>query len=170
MRPFTALFLLLGNLGAAAAVDTGGQVGGFELEDQHGRRHQVEFPKARVTVLTLADRAGSDQLEGWVRPLYERYRDAIDIHGVAKLAGVPTPLRPMLRALFRKGVDYPVMMDWTGEVSTNCNVEARVANLMVICPAGRVDYRFNGPASPEELRRCFARIDALLSRPGPRAE
>ncbi len=170
MRHFIVLFLFAGivRAGATARVDV--RAAGFELQDQHGRTHQVGFPKERVTVLTFADRAGSDQLEPWVRPLYERYRDAIDIHGVAKVAGVPSPLRPMLRALFRQSLAYPVMMDWTGEVSTSYRYEARVANLVVVSPAGTVAYRFNGPASPEELQRCFAAIDALRPSPGPRAE
>ena len=142
----------------------------FELQDQYGKLHQVTFPKQRVSVLAFADRAGSEQLEGWVRPLYERYRDAIDIRGVAKLAGVPAVLRGMLRAIFRQRLNYPVLMDWTGAVSTNYRYEARVANVVVLSPAGRIEYRFNGKASPAELETCFERIDGLLGTPGPRAE
>ncbi|MBN1270050.1 MAG: hypothetical protein JXB04_10700 [Kiritimatiellae bacterium] len=143
---------------------------GFELRDQFGRRHEVAFPGTRVSVLAFADRAGSEQLESWVRPLYERYRDAVDIRGVAKLAGVPAALHPMLRAVFRCRLDYPVMMDWTGKVSADYRYEAGEANVMVLSPDGRIEYRFNGRATPSELKACFARIDELLAAPGPRAE
>ena len=33
--------------------------------------------------MTVADRAGSEQLEPWIRSLYERYGSQIDIDGVA---------------------------------------------------------------------------------------
>jgi hypothetical protein len=142
----------------------------FELRDQYGTLHQVAFPKERVSVLAFADRVGSEQLEGWVRPLYERYRDTIDINGVAKLAGVPAALRGMLRAIFRRNLKYPVMMDWTGAVSADYSCEARVANVVVLSPAGRIEYRFNGKANRAELKQCFERIDGLLGTSAPRAE
>ena len=87
----TSSFLAFWIFCATALARTDAPAPGFDLQDQFGKLHQVAFPKARVSVLTLADRAGSEQLEGWVRPLYERYRDTIDIHGVAKLDGVPPP-------------------------------------------------------------------------------
>jgi hypothetical protein len=141
----------------------------FELRDQFGSEHEVEFPCPRVSVLVFADRQGCGQLEDWVRPLYERYGDSIDIHGVAKLKGVPSLLRPLLRSMFRNRLDYPVMMDWTGAVSTNYNYEASMANILVLSPAGRIEYRFNGTASPSELEQCFDRIDGLLEASSPRA-
>jgi hypothetical protein len=152
---------------AFAVVRADAQAPAFELEDQYGKSHKVEFPRPRITVITFADRAGSSQLEGWIRPLYERYLETIDIHGVAKLAGVPRLMRSLLRAIFRKNLTYPVMMDWTGAVSMNYGYEARVANVVVLSPEGRIEYRFNGKAGPEELQKCFARIDAL--RPTPTA-
>jgi hypothetical protein len=167
MRFSTVMFFVLA---AVASARAGAPPAGFELRDQFGTRHQLSFPRDRISVLAFADRAGSEQLEGWVRPLYERYRDTIDIHGVAKLAGVPAALRGMLRAIFRRNLDYPVMMDWTGAVSTNYNYEARVANVVVLSPAGRIEYRFNGKASPAELKQCFERIDGILGTPAPRAE
>jgi hypothetical protein len=142
----------------------------FTLQDQYGKLHRVAFPKARVSVFALADRAGSAQLEGWVSPLYQRYRDTVEIHGIAKLAGVPLPMRGMLRAIFRRNLDYPVMMDWTGAVSTHYNYQARMANVLVLNAAGRIEYRFNGPASPEELKLCFEQIDELLTMSAPRAD
>jgi hypothetical protein len=55
----------------------------FKLRDQFGKTLQYLFPKERVSVLTSGDRKGSSQIEGWVRPVYERYRDRVDLHGVA---------------------------------------------------------------------------------------
>jgi hypothetical protein len=135
----------------------------FELRDQYGETHEVVFPGSRVSVLVFADRKGSEQLEDWVRPLFRRYRDEIDIRGVAKLKGVPRLLRPTLRSVFRKQVPYPVMMDWTGDVSQDYQYEARVANVIVLCSAGQIAYRFNGQADPAALKKCCDRIDKLLA-------
>jgi hypothetical protein len=154
---------LLGALAAQASAP------GFALQDQHGQTHEIRFPQDRVFVLAFADRAGSDQMEGWVRPLYERYRESISIRGVAKLAGVPTILRPALRAIFRKNVVYPVMMDWTGSVSKDFEYVANMANVVVLGPDGRIEHRINGPVSEEALRACFERIDRLLLAPEPHA-
>ncbi|MDZ4198803.1 MAG: hypothetical protein U1E27_05890 [Kiritimatiellia bacterium] len=142
--------------------------GRFRLQDQFGTWHDVGFPRDRVIVLALADRQGSDQLEGWIDPLVERYPDRIDLQGVARLAGVPSLMRPALRALFRRALDQPVMMDWTGIVSDDFRYQQGVVNLLVITPAGRIDYRFNGVASPEELIRCFESIDRILEASVPR--
>lgn len=169
MRLSILSLALAAGLGVAVArADRGAP--GFELQDQFGRLHRVAFPRARVSVFAFADRAGSEQLQGWVSPLYARYGDTIDIRGVAKLAGVPAMLRPVLRGIFRKSLGYPVLLDWTGKVSTNYGYHARVANVLVLSPAGRVTYRFNGQASPEELKACFESIDGLLTRSASRPE
>lgn len=169
MRVSTVTKGLAAGLVLLGAVSVRAASPGFALQDQHGRTHEVRFPQDRVCVLAFADRAGSTQMEGWVRPLYDRYGEAISIRGVAKLAGVPSVLRPALRAIFRKNVGYPVMMDWTGSVSTDYQYEANVANVVVIGPDGRIAHRFNGPASEEALRACFEQIDRLLPVPGSRA-
>lgn len=155
-------------LGAGAPTAEG--MDGFSLPDQFGRLHRVAFPKARISVVTLADRAGSEQIEGWIRPLYERYCDGIDIHGVAKVEGVPAPLKPLLCAMFRRSFTFPILMDWTGAVSRAFGHEARVANVVVLSPAGHVVYRFNGRAEPAELRRCFHQIDRMLRGTVPSAD
>lgn len=169
MRFFIFRFLVFAAV-LPAVVRADAPAPGFRLKDQYGRRHELVFPAPSVSVLAFADRAGSEQLEGWLRPLYERYGDAIHIRGVARLAGVPGLLQPMLRGLFRRKVDYPVMLDWTGDVSTDYRYEAGEANVLVLSPAGRVVYRFNGRATESELRVCFARIDGLLKGAAPRPE
>lgn len=167
MRFSTAIFLALF---AGTWVRANPPSTGFELQDQFGTQHQITFPQNRISVLLFADREGSQQLEGWVKPLYERYRDAIDIQGVARLVGVPPPLRPVIRAIFRRLFAHPVMMDWTGHVSDHFAFESGRVNLLVISPAGQTEYRINGPATPALLEQCYARIDTLLGASATREE
>lgn len=88
----------------------------FSLKDQFGNSHELKFPREKITVLAFADRSGSDQLEGWIRPLYQRYREKIDIYGVAELSAVPMIARGFVRSVIRKSSNYPIMLDW----GTNC--------------------------------------------------
>ncbi len=170
MRLSTLLALLCGFLGSAGLSYAAVPASGFEIQDQYGKLHRVAFPKERISILVLADRTGAKQLDSWVRPLHARYGTAIDILGVARLAGVPAGLKPVLRALFRRTLKYPVMMDWSGDVSTRYQYEANLANLLVLDSAGRIEYRFNGAATPDALETCFRRIDGLLGTSAPREE
>lgn len=168
-----AMLVSLWAAGAAAGLVSVGEAAvgvpkPFRLQDQFNQWHKLAFPRARVVVLALADRKGSKQLDGWIVPLAERYKDTLDIHGIAQVAGVPAPLQPALRAAFRRKLKRPVMLDWTGGVSDDFDYQAKRANLVVLAPDGRVAFRFNGPATPEALVRCFEAIDRLLGASAPR--
>lgn len=138
------------------------QAPAFELTDQYGRAHRIAFPRGKVSVITLADRRGSRQIEDWVRPLYERYTDRIEFHGIARVAGVPDALRPLVSRLFRRGSGHAVMLDWTGDVCDRYVCEAERANVLVVDRLGRVVHRVHGTADRAALERCFAEIDRLL--------
>lgn len=141
----------------------------FTLSDQFGREHTVEADATRVRVLALADRAGAEQIEGWIAPLAARYAETIEIHGVARLDAVPRPLKPAVRALFRRGSPHPILLDWTGAVSRTFDYRENLANIVVLAPDGQIVHRFNGPATAEALAECFERIDALVGENGPHA-
>jgi hypothetical protein len=138
----------------------------FALKDQYGDPHQYRFPRESPGVIVFADRKGSSQLEAWIQGLHQRYESAIEIHGVAKLKGVPAFMRGMLRTIFRNNLDYPVMIDWTGKVSDLYDYPGEVAMLCVVDPQGREQFRVKGPRDPEDWAACCARIDALLQAAG----
>lgn len=142
----------------------------FALKDQFEELRRVSVPSDRVMVLVFADRVGSEQLEDWVLPLGERYGHRVDIHGVALLDEVPRVLRPVVRAAFKRNVEYPVMLDWTGEISARYAYEAKLANVVVIEPSGRIKHRVHGASSPERLKQFFEQVDALLHTSTPHGE
>ncbi|MBT9546551.1 MAG: hypothetical protein IV090_14270 [Candidatus Sericytochromatia bacterium] len=74
---------------------------GFSLKDQKGISSLIQFPKNKITVLVFADREGAAQMEKWIQPLYAKYTDQIDIHGIADLSAVPRFARGILKALFQ---------------------------------------------------------------------
>jgi len=135
----------------------------FKLKDQFKKEHRYDFPRPRASVLILADYVGSEQLEDWVRPLYARYQDRVALDGVADLSKVPRFARGMVRAFFRGQLDYPVMLDWSGEVTTRYRYQPGEANLFVIDPTGRIVLKVIGGVSPTKLQRVFTALGSLLA-------
>ncbi|HXG66229.1 MAG TPA: hypothetical protein VNO70_14095 [Blastocatellia bacterium] len=149
-------------LARAADIRLNGRAMEFELEDQFGKALAYRFPKPKVSVLTFGDRKGSSQIEGWVRPLYERYRDRIDLHGVAVLDSIPSLFRGFARGQFRKSVKYPVLLDFEGDVARAYGYERDRANIYVIGPAGNIVLKLTGAATGEGLNRVYGEVDRLL--------
>ncbi len=135
----------------------------FELRDQFGKALAYRFPKERVSVLVFGDRKGSAQVEGWVRPVYERYTDRIDLHGVAVLTSMPSLFHGYARRQFRKNVKYPVLLDFKGDVSKGYGYEGDKANVFVIARDGRIVHMSAGAATPDGLQRLYAEVDRLLA-------
>jgi hypothetical protein len=138
------------------------QVQAFTLKDQHKAEHQQKFPRESVSIFALADRKGSDQLEDWITPLYKRYEENVDIFGVANMKGLPKVLRPMLRGIFKKSIEYPVMMDWTGSVCESLNYQSGVTDIFVVDSNGTVIHRISGEATEEKMQVCYTVIDRLI--------
>lgn len=154
-------------IAASAAAEPGmaPAASGFTLADQYNRWHTYGFPRQKVSFLVLADQAGASQLEAWVQPLYARYQDAIEIHGVAALPAVPGAMRGLVRLFFKSRLDYPVMLDWESRVAQQYGYHQTQAHVFVIDPAGSIRLSVVGPAEPGQLQRVFATIDDLLQRP-----
>ncbi len=134
----------------------------FDLKDQYDNAASYRFPKQKITVLTFGDRKGSEQIEGWVRPLWDRYQTKIDQQGVAVLSSVPFFARGIVRGVFKSKVKYPVLLDWTGKVSKAYGYSGGKANLYVIDRNGHIVLKIAGAANPAELHHVFAQIDRML--------
>lgn len=135
----------------------------FTLKDQFKKEHRYHFPRPGASVLIFADYAGSEQLEDWVRPIYAHYQDRIALDGVAALSKVPRFARGMVRAFLRGRLDYPVMLDWSGEVTANYHYQPGEANLFVIDASGRIVLKVIGGVSPTKLQRVFTALGGLLA-------
>jgi hypothetical protein len=153
-----ALFTLL-VLPAIAAGAPLQRLTDFRLPDQHGKTRVCRFPKRNVTVLTLADRKGFEQLEPWISAVYQRFGKRIDIDGVADVSSVPSPLRGLIRATFRQRLSYSVMLDWNGDVAHKLRYLKGVANVYVINREGIVINRFSGRANTRALHELVRAID-----------
>jgi hypothetical protein len=135
----------------------------FELTDQEAKKRIYRFPKTKVTVMTVADRKGADQLAPWIQPVYDRYQNQIDIDGIADVSMIPKLFQPILREAFKKRLEYSVMLDWGGSVVKQFAYKKNVANIYVIDRGGRIVQRLTGAVRNEALRALFRAIDAAIA-------
>jgi cytochrome oxidase Cu insertion factor (SCO1/SenC/PrrC family) len=135
----------------------------FELRDQYNQVISYRFPKSKPTILIFGDRKGSEQIEGWVKPIWAQYQERVDQRGVAVLSAVPSFMRGIIRSMFKSRVKYPVLLDWTGEVAKSYSYKSGQANLILIDQQGQVVLRLNGGADKDGLKQLYAKIDRLLT-------
>lgn len=157
------LALLLVHTGVrAASVE---KLTDFELTDQDARTRSYRFPKAKVTVMTVADHKGSEQLAPWIQALHDRYGKRIDIDGIADVSMIPKFFHDMFREAFRKELTYPVMLDWGGAVVKQFAPTKGTANIYLIDRRGRIISERTGALTPAASRKLFEEIDRLLASP-----
>lgn len=127
----------------------------FNLKDQYNRNYSISFPREKTLILVFGDRKGSSQIEDWVRPLYERYENRVDIYGVAELSAVPYLLQGMVRQIFKSQVKYSVMLDWSGKVSKSYGYQSGKADIIVINKDGNIIFRQTGAMTEGGLNRIY---------------
>ncbi len=137
----------------------------FELTDQNAQTRHYQFPKEKITVMTVADHKGSDQLTPWIQCLYDRYGKTIDIDGIADVSMIPTPFQNFFRNEFRKKLTRSVMLDWGGSVVRQFGYEKGIANIYVIDRGGRIVKQRSGAVSDTALKDMAAGIDQAIKNP-----
>ena len=163
MKPLLLALLLTSNAFTAPVE----KLADFELTDQDAKPRVYRFPKSKVTVMTVADHKGSDQLAPWIQRLYERYEKRLDIDGVADVSMIPKPFHNMFRQAFRKQLTRSVMLDWGGSVVKQFDFEKGVANLYVIDRRGGIVHAVSGPFSEDAFLPLARAINRALDAPAP---
>jgi hypothetical protein len=135
----------------------------FELVDQYGKTRRYHFPKAMISLVAVTDCKGAGQLAPWIQSIYDRYRERIDIDGVADVSTIPKLLRPILTEFFKRQLAYSVMLDWDGSVVSQFGYNKNVANLYLIDRSGRIVRRLSGEASDKALSELFGDIDSGIA-------
>ena len=135
---------------------------GIELQDQFGAPQKLSFPTTNITVFTIADRKGSEQVDGWIAALKPRYSGRIDLRGLADVGGVPGFLQGKIRKRFQETRTYPVMMDWSGKVCARLGYQPDLANILILGRDGSVLGRFTGGAVETNRVAAFDALDKVL--------
>jgi len=134
----------------------------IELPDQFEKAQKLSFPNTNLTVLTIADRKGSEQIAGWIEPVAKRFGPQVDVRGIADVSAVPRLLRGTVRSAFRKEQSHPVMMDWSGAVVKKFSPKADVTTLLLIDGQGKILHRFEGAAKAADTQELCKLIEQLL--------
>ena len=135
----------------------------IELRDQYNSPQKLTFPATNITVLTIADRKGSEQMAGWVAALKASYAGRIRLRGIADVGGAPPFIHGKIRKKFQETRHYSVMMDWSGEVCEELSYQKDVANILVLGRDGAILGRFSGPANGLKIAEACALVDKALS-------
>lgn len=134
----------------------------LELRDQYDAPQRLAFPSTIVVVLTIADKKGSEQIDGWVAALKSRYAGRIELRGLVDVGGVPGFLREKVRKKFQETRTYPVMMDWSGKVCAQFGFQPGLANVLVIARDGNILARVAGPTGDPVLKEVSSAIETAL--------
>lgn len=139
----------------------------FSLRDQFDTLHQVPFPRSNLLVLTIADRKGNDQIDGWLAVLTNRVSDRVSLEGIADVSAVPGWLRGTVKAKFREARPHPVMLDWSGDIVRAYPMIKNQANIFLIERDGRVMLHTSGPASRESVSNLVNELERRQQTPPP---
>jgi len=133
------------------------------LRDQFEVMRTLKFPTTNLTFLTIADKAGSEQIAAWVTPVKQRFDEQVAIEGIADVSAVPRPFRGMVRRKFQKAQSHPVMLDWSGDTVKAFATSADHANVFVLDQQGKILKRLNGKATEQSIEELCATIEQALA-------
>jgi len=134
----------------------------IELHDQFDSPQRLNFPATNVVLLTIADKTGAEQVDSWIAAVKPRYADRVEIRGIAEVRGVPAFLRGKVRKKFQQTRQYPVMMDWSGDVCAKFKYQPGVANVFLIARDGSIVGRWTGTATHAAVSELSASVDRAL--------
>jgi hypothetical protein len=159
--------LLVAHSGSAAdrAAPTTNAPDRIELRDQFNTPQSLTFPTTQLTLLTIANKKGSEQIAGWVAPVMKRFGGRIDVCGVADVSSVPGPLRGMVREAFQRSQTYPVMMDWSGDVVKQFGYAPGEVEIFLLDRGGRILQRHRGKINHRAAEELFGGIERALVSP-----
>jgi hypothetical protein len=135
------------------------KVTAFELPDQFSNTHSFDASKHAISMITVADRKGHEEIRPWVEAMRKRYGNALLIEGVANVTGVPATFRPLVRKQLRK-TTYPIMMDWQGAVVRQFGATENTANIYLLNRKGEVLHHATGEPTKEALLKIFSVLEA----------
>jgi hypothetical protein len=159
-----ALSLFFGGVVSAADALQAQRCPNMTLEDQHARTQAIQFPRERPGFLVIAGRHGTGEIAKWVKPVRTTFGDAVDILGLADVRGIPGIFRPAVRGLVKKGSEWPVLMDWTGETVGAIFSPGADLEVLVLNKAGQVLVRISGPVTDDGLRKVKDRLAGLVQK------
>jgi hypothetical protein len=129
------------------------KVATLSLPDQFGRERTFSIPQPTLSVLTVADQKGSEEITAWVQSLKRLFGVELPIEGVADVSRVPRLLRPLVRKRFSERLQHPVLLDWEGGVVSQLRCQPNTANVFLLSTNGEVLLTLHGAVDGRKLEQ-----------------
>lgn len=170
MKGLCLHLLMVGALLAVARTsalggDSTNRVVTFALKDQFDKDLILQPPFTKPVLVTIADKEGAAELDGWIQPLKQAFPGQIQFFAIADLRSVAAPFRGLVRRGFRKEYSHPIAMDWRGAAAGQMNVVKDRANIFLLDGCGCEVLSFHEAATEAHLNQVKEHISDLLSRP-----
>jgi hypothetical protein len=147
----------------SAAIATGEEPAApLVFQDHKGGRVVVgvEDADAGPRLILASDRGGSRFSRRWLARM-SALEPRLRIIEVAHLAGVPAPVRPLVRRAFRGSPS--VLLDWKGALASSYGFRPRRVNVYLIDSNGRLRLAESGGDSDEDLARVVTSIEQAVA-------
>ncbi|MEY5026991.1 MAG: 4,4-diaponeurosporenoate glycosyltransferase [Verrucomicrobiota bacterium] len=134
------------------------------LEDQFRVLREIRFPRKKPVLLVTARRSGTPLIADWVEPVQRAFEGRLEIYGVAAVEGVPDPIKPVVRSMIGRSVSWPVLMDWTGNLTRHLLKPGSELEVVLVRPEGQIALVLSGRSTPEAATALASGIQALLAK------
>jgi hypothetical protein len=134
----------------------------FTLRDQHDNTHYWTSFKGKPTIIILSDRAGSDFVDNWVKPLQKALGSKVKFVPVAEVSSAPGFVHGMIRSGIRDKYNYPLYLDWEGDTYKYYQCKAEVPNLYFIGSDEKIAITTAGKGTKNEVSTFIENVEKLL--------
>lgn len=134
----------------------------FTLRDQHDNTHYWTSFKGKPTIIILSDRAGSDFVDNWVKPLQKSLASKVKFVPVAEVSSAPGFVHGLIRSGIRDKYNYPLYLDWEGDTYKYYQCKPEVPNLFFVGTDEKIALTTSGKGSKTEVTSFIDSIEKLI--------
>jgi hypothetical protein len=134
----------------------------FTLRDQHDNTHYWTSFKGKPTIIILSDRAGSDFVDNWVKPLQKSLGSKVKFVPVAEVSSAPGFVHGLIRSGIRDKYNYPLYLDWDGDTYKYYQCKAEVPNLYFVGSDEKIAITTSGKGTKNEVSAFIENVEKLI--------
>jgi hypothetical protein len=136
----------------------------FKLVDQFSKEYPWSLYRGKNVILLLADRKGSELTETWTTPLRQKFGTGVEYIPIADVSSVPFFLKSFVRGKIKDKYQYPILLDWDGDVAEHYLLKPDVPTLVFIDKSETVRYYTYGKGTEAEIQKTITEIESILKK------
>ncbi len=135
----------------------------FTLRDQFDNTHYWTSFKGKPTIIILSDRAGSDFVDNWVKPLKKSLGSKVKFVPIAEVSIAPGFVHGLIRSGIRDKYSYPLYLDWEGDTYRYYQCKPEMPNLYFVGEDEKIAITTAGKGSKAEVTAFIENVEKLLT-------